>query len=113
MKVSSRLFTACLIIILTLPSLAILMPLDPAVPEPTPDIKDSGISVSGFGVPLSNGYNGQIRHVGGFGPGNYTDIQTAVFDSSDGDQVWVYPGTYSEYVAITSELLIKGGAGAR
>jgi parallel beta-helix repeat protein len=41
--------------------------------------------------------NGKILYVGGSGPGNYTKIQDAIDDASDGDTVFVYNGTYSDF----------------
>ncbi len=37
---------------------------------------------------------GKTLYVGGSGPGNYTKIQDAIDDASDGDTVFVYSGTY-------------------
>ena len=37
---------------------------------------------------------GNWFYVGGSGPGNYTDIQDAIDNASDGDTVFVYNGTY-------------------
>jgi len=37
---------------------------------------------------------GGILYVGGSGPGNYTKIQDAIDNASDGDTVFVYSGTY-------------------
>ena len=38
-------------------------------------------------------FNGKTLYVGGSGEGNYTKIQDAINDSSDGDTVFVYNGT--------------------
>ncbi len=40
---------------------------------------------------------GNWLYVGGSGPGNYTRIQDAIDDASDGDTVFVYNGIYSHY----------------
>ncbi|MBN2603724.1 MAG: hypothetical protein JXA91_06305 [Candidatus Thermoplasmatota archaeon] len=40
-------------------------------------------------------------YVGGSGPGNYTKIQDAIEDASDGDTVFVYSGTYYLGVGFT------------
>jgi parallel beta-helix repeat protein len=39
----------------------------------------------------------RILYVGGSGPENYTQIQQAIDNASDGDIVYVYHGVYSEY----------------
>ena len=43
---------------------------------------------------------GTWLYVGGSGPGNYTRIQDAINDSSDGDTVFVYSGHYAEHLVI-------------
>jgi nitrous oxidase accessory protein NosD len=40
---------------------------------------------------------GDILYVGGSGANNYTKIQDAIDNASDGDTVYVYNGIYSEY----------------
>jgi len=58
-----------------------------------------GMSVpsTGINVEKSTASNyGNTLYVGGSGPGNYTKIQDAINDSSDGDAVFVYNGTYYE-----------------
>ncbi len=44
--------------------------------------------------------DGNTLYVGGTGPGNYTKIQNAIDDASDGDTVFVYNGIYYENVNI-------------
>ncbi|MCX6661116.1 MAG: pectinesterase family protein [Euryarchaeota archaeon] len=39
-----------------------------------------------------------ILYVGGAGPGNYTSIQEAIDNSSSGDTIFVFAGTYNENV---------------
>lgn len=62
---------------------------------PATDIQDlqrdcaAGVS----GVPHST-LGGNTLYVGGSGPGNYTTIQAAIDNASDGDTVYVYPGKY-------------------
>jgi len=47
-------------------------------------------------------------YVGGSGPENYTKIQDAIDDSSPGDTVFVYHGTYYERVTIDKSIDILG-----
>ena len=50
-------------------------------------------------------------YVGGSGPGNYTKIQDAIDNASDGDTVFVYDDSspYNEHLLIKkSILLVKG-----
>ncbi|HVQ01731.1 MAG TPA: NosD domain-containing protein [Candidatus Thermoplasmatota archaeon] len=53
---------------------------------------------------------GNTLYVGGSGPGNYTTIQDAVNDSSDGDTVYIYNDSspYHEAVRITHSIRIVG-----
>ncbi len=39
-----------------------------------------------------------ILYVGGAGPGNYTSIQEAIDNSTSGDTIFVYAGTYAQNV---------------
>ena len=52
--------------------------------------------------------NNEILYVGGSGPGNYSNIQDAIDNSSDGDTVFVFNGTYSEEIIIEKSLQIIG-----
>ncbi len=51
---------------------------------------------------------GNWLYVGGSGPGNYTRIQDAINDSSDGDTILVYSGTYYESLMINKSLHLIG-----
>lgn len=51
---------------------------------------------------------GQWLYVGGTGPGNYTTIQDAIDDASEGDTVFVYHGTYVGYVVINKAISLLG-----
>ena len=41
---------------------------------------------------------GNILYVGGAGPGNYTKIQNAINNATNGDTIFVYNGTYNENI---------------
>ncbi|MCD6448046.1 MAG: right-handed parallel beta-helix repeat-containing protein, partial [Thermoplasmata archaeon] len=56
---------------------------------------------------LTNG-GGNILYVGGSGPNNYTKIQDAIDDASDGDKIVVYPKVYKENVVINKSLTLIG-----
>jgi len=53
-------------------------------------------------------YDGNILYVGGDGPGNYSNIQDAVKNASNGDTVFVYDGTYYEQVKIEKSINLIG-----
>ena len=63
-----------------------------------------GMRVSSTGINVEKtpieSCGGKTLYVGGSGPGNYTRIQDAINDSSDGDTVYVYNGTYSGHLFI-------------
>jgi nitrous oxidase accessory protein len=52
--------------------------------------------------------NGNWLYVGGAGPNNYTRIQDAIDNATDGDMIYVFSGTYNENLRIDKTLLIKG-----
>jgi parallel beta-helix repeat protein len=47
-------------------------------------------------------------YVGGSGPGNYTRIQDAIDNASDGDTVFVYSGVYYEKITIVQTICLLG-----
>jgi len=49
-----------------------------------------------------------ILYVGGSGPGNYTAIQDAIDNASNGDTVYVYNGTYYENVVVDKTISLIG-----
>ena len=51
---------------------------------------------------------GSWLYVGGSGPGNYTRIQDAIDNTSDGDTVFVFNGTYYENVIINKAINLIG-----
>ena len=52
--------------------------------------------------------DGNTLYVGGSGPGNYTKIQDAIDNASDGDTIFVYSGTYNERVFINKSIDLIG-----
>jgi parallel beta-helix repeat protein len=51
---------------------------------------------------------GNWLYVGGSGPGNYTKIQDAIYNASDGDTVFVYSGVYYEQISIVNAVCLLG-----
>ncbi|MFA5101649.1 MAG: NosD domain-containing protein [Candidatus Thermoplasmatota archaeon] len=51
---------------------------------------------------------GNWLYVGGSGPGNYTKIQDAINNSSDGDTVFVFNGTYVGHLNINKSITLLG-----
>jgi|GEM_PF-838341 len=51
---------------------------------------------------------GTTLYVGGSGPGNYSNIQDAIDDASDGYAVYVYSGTYYENIVIDKSINLTG-----
>ncbi len=50
----------------------------------------------------------QTLYVGGSGPNNYTKIQDAIDNATNGDTVSVYEGSYYEHILITKEITLVG-----
>jgi hypothetical protein len=57
---------------------------------------------------VQNTLNENTLYVGGSGPGNYTRIQDAIDDSSNGDTIFVYNGTYNENIEIKKKIDLIG-----
>lgn len=53
---------------------------------------------------------GKTLYVGGTGPGNYTKIADAVRDSTTGDVVYVYNGTYAGPIALNASIDLSSGS---
>ena len=52
--------------------------------------------------------SGKCLYVGGSGPGNYTRIQDAINNASDGDIIFVFNGTYLENILIDKTIQLIG-----
>ncbi len=52
--------------------------------------------------------NGNVLYVGGSGPGNYSKIQDAIDNASNGDIVFVYSGVYNESVNLYKSINLIG-----
>ena len=52
--------------------------------------------------------NGNTLYVGGNGPGNYSNIQDAIDNTSDGDTIFVFNGTYYENIIIYKSIRLLG-----
>ena len=53
-------------------------------------------------------HNGHILYVGGNGPGNYSRIQDAIDNASDGDTVFVYSDIYFENLLVNKSINLLG-----
>lgn len=53
-------------------------------------------------------YFGNTLYVGGTGPGNFTKIQDAIDNASEGDTIFVFKGIYYEIVNVNKPLCVKG-----
>ena len=71
-----------------------------------------GMSIPSTGINVDKAsitsFNGNTLYVGGDGPGNYTKIQDAINDSSDGDTVFVYNGIYVENIVVDKPITLIG-----
>jgi len=56
----------------------------------------------------SSASRGPWLYVGGSGPGNYTRIQDAIDNASDGDTIFVYSGVYYEHVVVNKTIDLIG-----
>ncbi len=52
--------------------------------------------------------DGAWLYVGGSGLGNYTRIQDAIDNASEGDSVFVYSGWYTENILINKSIVVRG-----
>jgi len=70
-----------------------------------------GMSVPSTGMNVKKStasFDSNTLYVGGSGEGNYTKIQDAINDSSEGDTVFVYNGTYYENVVLNKSINLIG-----
>ncbi len=58
------------------------------------------------------GSNGTTLYVGGSGPGNYTTIQAAIDDATEGYTIFVYDGVYYENLDVNKSLTIQSKYGS-
>jgi parallel beta-helix repeat protein len=68
-------------------------------------------SISGIQIDkkiINPSSRGNILYVGGCGPGNYSKIQDAVDNATEGDTVFVYEGVYKEHVYINKTINLIG-----
>ncbi|RLF52015.1 MAG: hypothetical protein DRN11_01800, partial [Thermoplasmata archaeon] len=65
-------------------------------------------SVVSVGIYKNQGYYGKTLYVGGDGPGNYSKIQDAINNASDGDTIIVYPGIYYENIIVDKSIRLIG-----
>ncbi|MCK5112952.1 MAG: hypothetical protein KAQ84_05355, partial [Thermoplasmatales archaeon] len=53
-------------------------------------------------------YDGNTLYVGGSGSGNYTQIQDAIDNASDGDTIYVFSGVYDGGLIVDKSIILKG-----
>lgn len=68
----------------------------------------SSAAIYNVKVSISTTERGQTLYVGGSGQGNYTKIQNAIDNASDGDIIFVYSGLYFENLVVDKKLNIMG-----
>jgi parallel beta-helix repeat protein len=68
----------------------------------------SSAAIETFKLSISSTERGKTLYVGGSGQGNYTKIQDAIDNASDGDIIFVYSGLYFENVIVDKKLNIMG-----
>ncbi len=60
------------------------------------------------GKSINGSDHGRTLYVGGDGPNNYTHIQDAINDASEGDTIFVFNGTYYENILINKSINLIG-----
>jgi nitrous oxidase accessory protein len=66
-------------------------------------IPSNGQTIDNVSLPMSRG---NTLYVGGSGPGNYSTIQAAIDNASDGDTIYVYQGLYGLIIVNKSVSII-------
>lgn len=70
-----------------------------------------GVSIPSTGIKVKKSnasFVGNTYYVGGIGPGNYSKIQDAIDNTTDGDTIFVFNGTYYENVIIDKSINLIG-----
>jgi parallel beta-helix repeat protein len=68
-------------------------------------IPSNGQKIEKSSLPASRGH---WLYVGGSGPGNYTRIQDAIDNASDGDTIFVFSGIYNETIVVNMSISLLG-----
>jgi len=68
----------------------------------------SSIAIENLGNYYNQSSFSKILYVGGVGPDNYTTIQDAINNASDGFTIYVYSGTYDENIVIDRSIILMG-----
>ncbi len=69
-------------------------------------IPSCGVQINNFIIKIYN--PNDTLYVGGGGPGNFTKIQDAIDNASDGFLIYVFSGTYFEKVLVNKSVYLKG-----
>jgi len=80
----------------------------PTLPTPAIDTSIDTTLLLDQRTPVPTAQPFTVRYVGGSGPGNYSKIQDAVNDSTDGDIIYVYHGAYKENPQINTSITLLG-----
>jgi len=65
------------------------------------------VFLAGVGIVLNDDVK-DVKAGGGSGPNNYTKIQDAIDNATDGDTIFVYNGTYKENIIINRSIILIG-----